>query len=213
MISSLARRAARLMGSRLGADRDTEEVYAYGFDILFGALLEIFTILLLAAYLGYFYTTLTVLLFFALFRRFAGGTHLNTRGKCMVVGSVLIVGLGVLSGIPILPQLEYPILFIVLVFNLTVTYMWAPGGTAKKPFKDPKIRSRNKKFTLVMIVAWAIICLVLIRHDLQVYVMAAIYGSCSAMVLVTPLGYKLISMFDMSYKEGGDSCEDLRHLS
>jgi len=197
MIDNLSKRIAAWLARQLLIDNDTEEVYQYGLNLLLGTVLEFLIILIIAFLLGTFYTTALVLFIFAIFRAVAGGSHMSTQGRCLLVGTVQLVALGIIAAIPVNTTVLSILLFGTLLFNLGVTIRWVPGGTEKKPLSDPAVRRRSKLISLIITFSWLTAALILIYTGNTQYVLAMILGGFSAMFLVTPTGYRFNAILDV----------------
>lgn len=211
MIDSLSKRIAAWLARQLSTDLDTKEIYQYGLNLLLLNLLEVLLILLISFFLNTFYTTLIVLLVFTAFRGVGGGAHMSTQARCLLVGTVQLVVLGIIAALPV----NKPVLFVLLVgtlfFNLGVIKNWVPGGTETKPLSDPAVRRRAKLISLMIIFAWLTVALFLFYTNNTRYILAMILGAFSAMFLVTPTGYRFNARLDVKpiFSKGGDRNEVL----
>lgn len=211
MIDRLSKRIAAWLAHQLSIDRDTEEVYQYGLNLLLLYLVEVFLILLIALLLNTFCTTLVVLLVFTVFRCVGGGAHMSTPARCLLVGTVQIVVLGIIAAIPVNDQILYVLLVVTLNFNLIVIAKWVPGGTEKKPLTEPDVRRRSKIISLMITLSWLTVALIMIYTSKTQYILSIILGAFSAMFLVTPFGYRFNIILDVKANlgEGGDRNEVL----
>lgn len=196
MINVISNSFAAYLGNKLNSSQENIEVYAYGLKIALGVTLKTVCILGLAWALNVLDTTLLVLAVFAAFRCFGGGAHLSNYTRCLIFGITLIVGLGHLSNL-YLSTLNLGILFI-LTFVLTVytCIKIAPAGTEKKQITDETIRLRQKRKLLLIIILWSCFVIYLLRINQNIYALAMILGGLSSLLLITPLGYKLLAIID-----------------
>jgi len=211
MIDSLSKRIAAWLARQLSTDRDTEEVYQYGLNLLLLNLLEVLFILLIAFFINTFNTTLIVLLVFTVFRCVGGGAHMSTPARCLLVGTVQIVVLGIIAAILVNNQILYVLLAGTLIFNLIVIAKWVPGGTEKKPLTEPDVRRRSKIISFMITISWLTIALIMIYTSNTQYILSIILGAFSAMFLVTPIGYRFNLILDVKANlgEGGEQNEVL----
>jgi accessory gene regulator B len=211
MIDRLSKRIAAWLARQLSIDRDTEEVYQYGLNLLLLNLLEVLLILLISYLLNTFYTTLIVLLVFTVFRGVGGGAHMSTPARCLLVGTVQIVVLGVIAAIPVNKTILSFLLLGTLLFNFGVIIKWVPGGTEKKPLSEPTVRRRAKLISFIITFSWLTVTLGLVYTGNIRYVLAMILGSFSAMFLVTPTGYRFNAILDVkpNLSKGGEQNEVL----
>ncbi|MEN6348833.1 MAG: accessory gene regulator B family protein, partial [Syntrophomonas sp.] len=137
--------------------------------------------------------------------------HMSTPARCLLVGSVQIVVLGIIATIPVNNQILYVLLAFTLIYNLVVIAKWVPGGTEKKPLTEPAVRSRSKRITLFITFFWITLILVLFYFGNTRYVLSTILGAFSAMFLVTPMGYRFNAILDVkpNLRKGGEQNEVL----
>ncbi|MEN6389803.1 MAG: accessory gene regulator B family protein [Syntrophomonas sp.] len=211
MIDSLSRRIAAWLAHQLSIDSDTKEIYQYGLNLLILNLLEVLLILLISILIDKLYTTLVVLIVFTVFRGVVGGAHMSTPGRCLLVGTVQIVILGIIAAMPINATILYVLLFGTLLFNLGITIKWVPGGTEKKPMSEPTVRRRSKIISFMITLSWLIVILILIYKSNTKYILPMILGGLSAMFLVTPVGYRFNAILDVkpNLGKGGEKNEIL----
>lgn len=172
------------------------EIYAYGLEIILGAVIKLILILFLAFLLGTLDTTIILFAFFALFRCFGGGAHLSTYPRCLVFGVCLIVGLGYLAQTPIRIHILIILSALSLALNIFTCIKWVPAGTDKKYIIEPTLRLRQKKKYFLVIIGWCLTLLLLIKLSLSTYGVAVLLGSFGAMLLIMPSGYWLLNTID-----------------
>jgi len=172
------------------------EIYAYGLEIILGAVIKLILILFLALLLGTLDTTIILFIFFALFRCFGGGAHLSTYPRCLVFGVCLIVGLGYLAQTTISIHALIILSALSLALNIFTCIKWVPAGTEKKYITEPFLRLRQKQKYFLVIIGWCLTLLLLIKLSLSTYGFAVLLGSFGAMLLILPSGYWLLNTID-----------------
>lgn len=206
-LSNVAGAIAYYVAESLGSSKDDREIYAYGLQILLGAVIKLLVILALSWAFGSLHTTVVLVITYAALRWFGGGAHMSTYFKCLLAGTTIIVGLGKLSQV----NLSTPVLtcfaVFTLIFALYVCWKWAPGGSEKKQIQDRQIRFRQKTKMTITILLWSIVIFYLIQHGLLSYVLAMILGCVSSVFFITPCGYWLFSVVDTLTERGGDHDE------
>ncbi|MBO8158945.1 accessory gene regulator B family protein [Thermosyntropha sp.] len=196
MIQGIAQSIARRLGDILEARPDQIEVYAYGLELLLLPVFNFFVVFILAYIIGSLPNTLMFLAVFAPFRFFGGGVHMSTSIRCLVISTLLIVGLGTISTLSVSFLLLFILLIITFVFGVYVTAKWVPPGTDKNPITDPKIRTKQKIYMTALIIIWSVACIVIGKLQLHNYLLALILGALSSLLLMTPWGYNLIRSID-----------------
>lgn len=205
MIAAVSNNIASYLGNRLNSSQDQVEVYAYGLQIILGAMIKVVLIVFLAWALNTLTITLALFLFFAAFRCFGGGAHLSTYPRCLIFGTTIIVGLGILSQF----YLNITVLKVLFISNFIMAIYacikWVPAGTEKKQFTDDRVRFLQKIKLLIVIIIWACTVFYLMQLALNTYVLAVILGALGSLLLITPWGYKLLEIIDkLADMKGGE---------
>jgi accessory gene regulator B len=196
MISAISKKLANSLGTTLMTSAEQIEIYAYGLEIILGAVIKLVLILFLAFLLGTLDTTIILFVFFALFRCFGGGAHLSTYPRCLVFGVCLIVSLGYLAQTTISINTLIILSALSLALNIFTCIKWVPAGTEKKYIIEPSLRLRQKQRYFLVIIGWCLTLLLLIKLSLLTYGFAVLLGSFGAMLLILPSGYWLLNTID-----------------
>ena len=116
--------AERLAAHGIIRKEDTA-IYRYGLEAIYSSLLELLSILILAAVVGNFWQTL---LFFAAFiplRLYAGGYHASTRWRCFLTSLVVYAAFTIV--LEIVPTAWFvPLAFIGDAVSLMIVWLFAP---------------------------------------------------------------------------------------
>jgi len=195
-LATVSNHIAVYLDKNLATNQDNSEIYAYGLEILLGAVIKLSIVFLLGWIFNVFGLTLIVLVTYAAFRCFGGGAHMSTYLKCLLLGTTVVVGMGLLSQFNLATHLLAYIATFALVFALFVCYKWVPGDTEKKPISDREVRNRQKRKMAIIIAVWGLIILYLLHHSLNTYALAMILGSISSVFLIAPWGYSLLTTID-----------------
>jgi accessory gene regulator B len=205
MIDIVSNNIAQYFGNRLHSSQDQIEVYAYGSQILLGAMIKVFLIIFIAWALNTLGITLVLFLVFAAFRCFGGGAHLNTYPRCLTFGTAIIIGLGKLSQFYLKSSVLKVLFISTFILSIYACIKWVPAGTVKKQFTDEKVRSMQKQRLLMVIISWSCIVVYLMVIALNMYVLAVILGGLGALFLITPWGYQLLATIDkFAEAKGGE---------
>lgn len=205
MIAAVSKNIATYLGNRLITSQDQVEVYEYGLQILLGAMIKVVLIVFLSWALNTFNITLVLFLVFAAFRCFGGGAHLSTYPRCLIFGTSIIVGLGLISQFH-LDSTVLKVLFISnFIFAIYACIKWVPAGTEKKQFTCDKVCSLQKKKLLILIIIWSFMIVYLMGLAQNTYVLAVILGAWGSLSLITPWGYQLLATIDkLADMKGGE---------
>ena len=134
-LATVSNHIAVYLDKNLATNQDNSEIYAYGLEILLGAVIKLFIVFLLGWIFNVFGLTLIVLITYAAFRCFGGGAHMSTYLKCLLLGTTVVVGLGILSQFNLATHLLSILAIFTLVFALFVCLKWVPGDTEKNLFR------------------------------------------------------------------------------
>jgi len=204
-LSSVSTHMASYLSKNTVSDTDNSEIYAYGLEILLGAIIKLLAILVSAWLLKSLSATLVVLATYAALRCFGGGAHMSTYFKCLLVGSTIIVCLGRLSHITLTSiSLQY-LAIVAAVSAFVICLKWVPGDTAIKPIRDRSICLGQKIKMSIMILLWSYTVLHLIQLNLNTFALAMILGCIFAVFLITPWGYRLFELIDKYVLRGGEN--------
>ena len=204
-LSSVSTHMASYLSKNTVSDTDNSEIYAYGLEILLGAIIKLLAILVSAWLLKSLSATLVVLATYAALRCFGGGAHMSTYFKCLLVGSTIIVSLGRLSHHNLDSDSLHCLVFIAAISALVVCFKWVPVDTSNKPIRDCGIRLRQKMKMSIMILLWSSAVLHLIQLNLNTFALAMILGCIFAVFLITPWGYRLFELIDKYVLRGGEN--------
>lgn len=193
---SAIERIAITMGARLQVDRDRVEVYAYGLEIILGALVQLTLLILLSLVMDVFITTMVCMIAFASLRYFGGGVHLSTYSGCLTVSVALLLALGKLATIDISFEALTVISILALLMGTFIIIRWVPAGTDKKQIKDEATRLRQRKKALMILITWFVITLLLITQKSTANAFAVALGTLGSLFLITPWGYSAAKALD-----------------
>ncbi len=196
MIKGLAQRIAITMGAQLQVDRNRVEIFAYGLEIILGALVQLTLLILLSLIMDVFITTMICMIAFASLRYFGGGVHLNTYYGCLTVSVFLLMALGKLATIDISLEALTVISTLALLMGTFIIIRWVPAGTEKKQIKDEATRLWQRKKALLILIMWSVITLFLITQKSTANAFAAVLGALGSLVLITPWGYRAAKALD-----------------
>ena len=195
-LAAVSNHIAVYLDKNLATDEDNSEIYAYGLEILLGAVIKLFIVFFLGWIFNVLGLTLIVLVTYAAFRCFGGGAHMSTYLKCLLLGTTVVVGLGILSQFNLATHLLSNLAIFTLVFTLFVCLKWVPGDTEKKPITEREIRLRQKGKMAIVLAVWGLTILYLLNNSLNTCALAMILGSISSVFFITPWGYSLLATID-----------------
>lgn len=170
MIAKLAKSTACFFVKNNLIEKDDEEVYVYGMEILLSTVFNLIIALIIAITTDTFIPCLINLSAFVTIRIYAGGYHADTHEGCMLtltaVQSIFIVIIKVVS-VEIL-KIFIPIMLVASVF---VILRLAPVAHPNKPLSDNlKIKLRKKScISTFLWLAFSIMFMVLGKYNISFY--------------------------------------------
>ena len=112
------------------------------FGLIFGVLIEA----LIASFTG------------SLLRKSSGGVHADSPGKCTAIGTVMCVGIGLISKkIDISISLMILIEICIFIWSYIIIFKYAPIDSLAKPIKKEEKRMKLKKASIVILTIYLII--------------------------------------------------------
>lgn len=195
-MQTLSKALARLLGYKLQADQDQIDIFAYSLEVLLGTVFEIFMIVFLAFLLNIAGTTSICLLVFSSIRFLGGGVHSSTYFRCLITGTLLLLGLGKLAAIPLSQTVLSSTWLLALLLSIYAVSRWIPAGTAKKVIRDESVRLKQKRKVSILLGIWLVAAGLLINYGLDSYALAALFGIFGSLFLSSPWGYQTIKTLD-----------------
>lgn len=195
---------AQYLGRELNFDQKDTETVRYGIEIILGALIKGVFITFISYWIGITPYVLAVLATSSIFRLVSGGVHCSTYGRCLVLGTAMMVLTGSLSLI-IGPYVKKDsMLLFVMLTTLTGLYFvkkYAPADNCNKCITKEEKRAKYRRLSLFFVVIWAagITFIILVcRQAPSTYslVLASIGGFLGQIFSLCPVGYRLIGCID-----------------
>jgi Membrane protein putatively involved in post-translational modification of the autoinducing quorum-sensing peptide len=171
-------------------------VYYYGFYIVIGALFKLIVLTLAAILTRTLLTTFILFFVFGSLRMFAGGVHMDSFNKCMIVSFALYISGGVLAeytGTYWNNMGLYGLAGITLICGIYILFKYAPKDTPNKPITDPNNITKFKRLSLTYFFVLIILILVLIGFSLKKYCIAVSFGILFELFTITPVGHKFFN--------------------
>ena len=195
---------ADYLGSELNFDQQDIETVRYGIEIILGAFIKGLFIIVISYWIGIIPYVLAVLATSSILRLLSGGVHCSTYGRCLVLGTAMMVLTGWASLI-ISPYVRKDLLLLLITLAaLTGLYFvrkYAPADNCNKRITKEAKRAKYKRLSLFFVIIWAagITFIILVcRQAPSTYslVLASIGGFVGQIFSLCPAGYRLISSID-----------------
>ena len=169
---------------QLGAiPKEHEDVYIYGFELIFSFIFSVTVVLILSAMIGKIIETVIFLLLFIVLRQFTGGFHADTYLKCQICTIcfyLCVIGLT----LTLSPNL---VAFAVLmIFGTLIIFIIGPIESYNKPLSNNK-RKKNKIRGIVFFECAGLFGLCLYR--IKPYISGTVFYSLLLIIVLMIIPY------------------------
>ena len=148
MISRISSKIAFFFVSNRIIEKDKEEIYSYGLELLISQMISILSVLLIGALIGHFVDVLVFLIVFIPLRTYAGGYHAESHIRCLIalVANVAVV---IIINTLIAAQHIFALCLALFIPSLIFLLAIAPAEHINKPL-EPYERKRNKRISVAI---------------------------------------------------------------
>ncbi len=184
---------AKGLANVLEENHQKKAEYYFGFQVAIGSIVKTALLVAVSAIFGVLIPTLIVSISFALLRKVAGGYHMDTYGKC------LLVSIGFFVAAALIAKHTYPywnttwlVILITLTFTigLYILKKYAPKDTPNRLITDPKEIRKFKTLSFVYICIWLLVVTVLTVFRLKMYTLLLCFSVIQEIFAITPTGHK-----------------------
>lgn len=216
-VERLAKIIANKISSKLELDNEQREVVAYGAFSLIQTILSILLVVLFGLLFNVALEALIISFIVSILRKYSGGVHASTSDICMILGTVIFIGLAkVVSITESLVSVELVLVVILLSFSWTyyIVFKLAPVASVTKPISKQK-RKRMKKGSILILIVYLLIALSTtisyywIRKDsMLTYCLCICVGVVWQIFTLTKTGHVMLNKIDtflsniLSFKGG-----------
>lgn len=161
-LESLAISIGKKSKKVLNFDDDKEEVIVYGAILFLNISIAVLCVMVLGFLFGVLYEALLFSLIVAILRKYSGGAHASSPGRCAIIGAVFSVGAGVLINkilFSINSNLVISFSILLLIISFFIVYKNAPVDSINKRITNVELRKRFRKNS-IKIVSVALIIVV-----------------------------------------------------
>lgn len=190
---------AKGLSEMLDESHQKKAEYYYGFQIAIGGIIKAATLVAVATLFGVLIPALIVSLSFALLRKVAGGYHMNTYGKCLVVTIGLFVSAALLARYTYLYwSLESMIILITLTFSIALYILikYAPKDTPNRLITDPEEKRKFKSLSILYILIWLLVVTALTVFKMKMYTLLLCLSVLLELFGITPIGHKFFTKIE-----------------
>lgn len=158
------------------------EIIEYGLERIKANILGVFTIFLIGIIWGVFAESMIFAIFFFLQRRYAGGYHADTKGRCYIV-SVFLTTIS-MCFIKYIDN-DTVICLVLQTFNIIIIYLLAPVGTVNRELDRVEIAVFRKRARIIGSISYILACYFYLNSCFKI---ANSIGTANCLV-----GYLLVS--------------------
>lgn len=190
---------ARYLTGQLGHSHEKRRVYYYGFQIIIGGIVKFLLLVAVTMAAGIFLSTFTALFFFAVLRIIAGGYHMGSYVRCMIVSSCMFLFSGVIVQYTNAHWSQAALALLagaVFLAALPAVLKWAPADTPYKPITKPAQIRTLKTLSVIAVILWGAAETTFIINGLNFYSLAGSLGILMAVFLISPAGYRFFDFVE-----------------
>lgn len=198
LIKKFAYKSANYIQKSNKTTNENKRILYFGFQAIYGDLVKMIIVICISLLLQSLLPVLTLTLAFALLRRYAGGFHMDTEGKCILatVSSFILVGT-IIGKINI--QLN---VFLIIALNtiafiicLILLIKYSPRDCINRPIDDSEaIVFKNKSIRdLILLILISIFLAFIGQPILSISIIAGIVIEIFTLV---PIGYRLFGLLN-----------------
>ena len=157
-VEKLCKRLSSFISKELDLEKDKEAVVNYGIFSLIQIFISIGLVIVFGLIFGVLIEALIASFTGSLLRKSSGGVHADSPGKCTAIGTVMCVGIGLISKkIDISISLMILIEICMFIWSYIIIFKCAPIDSLAKPIKKEEKRMKLKKASIVILTIYLII--------------------------------------------------------
>ncbi len=184
---------AKGLANVLEENHQKKAEYYFGFQVAIGSIVKTAILVAISTILGVLIPTLIISVSFALLRKVAGGYHMDTYGKCLLVSIGLFVAAALLAKHT---YRYWSITWLVILITFTFTVglyilkKYAPKDTPNRLITDPKEIRKFKTLSIAYICLWLLVVAVLTLFGMKLYTLLLCFSVLQEIFAITPTGHK-----------------------
>lgn len=194
---------AKGLAEVLNENHQRRFAYYFGFQVVIGESVKFAVIFLVSLILGVFIPTLIVTSAFVSLRMIAGGYHMDTQGKCLLVSLGLFIIASLIAKYTYHQWNTFQLAILILltfISGLYVLIRYAPRDNPNKPITDPDEIWKLKKLSLIYLFVWLVVIVILTLFRLNLIVVSLGFGVLLEVFIITPTGHKFFDLIKYGLK-------------
>lgn len=173
-------------------DEEIEKL-KYGLEGIYLTITKTIIIIALAIMFKILKETISILILYNIIRYFAFGFHAEKSIECLIMSSILFIGL------PLLIFYLKPLFITKLIISIICTIIimiFAPADTIKRPLPNKKKRKIRKICSTVIAIIYSVICIIGRKKISEIFLCTLIIQA----IIVNPITYMIFKQPFNNYK-------------
>lgn len=183
MIDFLTKNSVEILIRNGIIEESEKEVYRFGISGLYRFLMNIITSIIIGLLFGMLWQTVIFSVTYIPLRRFAGGYHAKTPGRCYFLSCLLVV-----CALMLLKHVTFSVtaILILIVAASAIVFIKAPVASENKPLLDQeKVLYREKARRILLLEG--IIAMALTFYSVEMASCLAVAIGCCALMVMVPM--------------------------
>lgn len=201
-ISKWSYACAKGLAEVLNEDHSKRFEYYFACQLIIGEIVKTTILFTISFILGIFLPTLLISISFVSLRMIAGGYHMDTQGKCLLVTLGLFIPSALILKYTYQNMNSLGINVFVSIICITGTYIlgrYAPKDTPNKPITDSIKKRKLKLSSFVILFLWILISYILSILEFRLAAICLSSGVLLELFVVSQIGHKIFGLLDNSY--------------
>lgn len=156
MISKLSKKIVKCFVKQSNISDDEQELYQYGFFILFSQILYFIIALIIGILCEVILESIIFYIAFQFIRRYAGGYHASTETRCEVLSTLSILACIVVIKLSKTYDFQ-TVLLLITILSAVCIFVFCPLDTPEKPLSEKEYKYFRKVSWLILFVIVAAI--------------------------------------------------------
>ncbi len=166
IIQKMSYGSADFLATQLEHGHLKRNEYYFGFQVVYQAVLKVLVLTILAIILGTLKPTLFIVLSFTSLRFFAGGVHMDTYAKCLLITLAAFIPASLICKYLMTGQMVSIIIILcTAIIVVLIIGLWAPKDSPVNQIAD-KAKKTLKKASMLIMIVWSVLAVILSLADM-----------------------------------------------
>lgn len=193
-------RITEQMAKEMGYDEEKRGVLCYSLTMLVNNVQAVIMLFVISWLVGLTKLAFTAMVASALLRVASGGAHVSSSLRCSTIATIIFLICGFLGANMVKSSYLWILIIFLVVLGIYAIGRYAPADVPEKPIESKAQRSTLLRASwLIFVLEIAFVCWLTITHEYK-FSAALTLGLTWQCFMITPLGYKLMKVFDSSLK-------------